>query len=343
MAAVPIKDSGLTNPIRRPQNGTVVLPTLRPADIAPTGGRGAVGGSPVARESHLLWSGRGDRTLEALQDRGAPETAEEDLEDLLGTGPFRRKPGAWVYNRDLSNTLWQREEQMQEIRHELSLEHLPIEEAEAEQRDASPTALPAPVVPAAPTAPVPVVRAAPAPQFGPIEERVFEARFDGSDEKLSSFLLRMDWFLEDWGPTFVSEADSLRLVGRSLDGQAEEWWVDQNVARAPSVANVALFREALQARFRDPLRTAKARESLRQLEQGGRPVFEYILDLRCLFRKLRTLSEEEKIDAFKMGLDRSLFAAIYRQWPPMDGNLEAWFLKAGQVEDNQREYELWKQ
>jgi hypothetical protein len=91
-----------------------------------------------------------------------------------------------------------------------------------------------------------------------------------------------------------------------LTGAALQWSLALNAAQQAALGDAAALSTALRARFQPVTAARAAREQLRSLRQGSRPVNDYIAEFQRLRAQLPSMGEEDALFAFETGLNREI-------------------------------------
>lgn len=91
-----------------------------------------------------------------------------------------------------------------------------------------------------------------------------------------------------------------------LRGAALQWWLAMSVPQQEALTDPSALGAALRARFQPVTAARLAREQLDRLQQGSRPVNDYIADFQRLHTQLPSMAEEDALYAFERGLRREL-------------------------------------
>jgi hypothetical protein len=144
-----------------------------------------------------------------------------------------------------------------------------------------------------------------ASRFAKKEPRAHDLReYDGaSGAKLDAWLdelaLAIDLFE-------LNAREAVKFASSRLRGAALQWWLALGAPGKAAVSDPEALAKGLRARFQ-PITTAKlAREQLRGLRQGARPVNDYIAEFQRLHALLPDMSEADALFAFESGLSPAL-------------------------------------
>jgi Retrotransposon gag protein len=142
-------------------------------------------------------------------------------------------------------------------------------------------------------------------RFAKKEPRAQDLReYDGaSGAKLDEWLQELSLAVQ----LFQLNALEASTFGVSrLRGAALQWWLALSATEQAALGDRDSLAAALRSRFQ-PVTTARvAREQLDRLQQGSRPVNDYIADFQRLRTQLPTMSEDDALYAFERGLRRDL-------------------------------------
>jgi hypothetical protein len=142
-------------------------------------------------------------------------------------------------------------------------------------------------------------------RFARKEPRAQDLReYDGaSGTKLDEWLqeLQLAIFLYKLNALEASSFGVSRMRGAAL-----QWWLSLDAAQQNALADPTTMAAALRARFQPVTAARVAREQLDRLQQGSRPINDYIADFQRLRTQLPTMAEEDALYAFERGLRRDL-------------------------------------
>ncbi|XP_060541565.1 zinc finger protein 213-like [Pantherophis guttatus] len=182
--------------------------------------------------------------------------------------------------------------------------------------------------PQAARTPVPIPNQPRAPQ---LEREIppLGVKFDGNPQQLGFFVAHVLTYMQEYGRDFQTQGSRVRVVTLALEGAAARWMVTLHNANAPELWNFDHFMTALRRRFEDPLADRKARDRIKVVRQGRRPVAEYteeFWDLACRVH----WPEDILVSCFKDGLSDDLYNACVARGAPND--LHEWYVTAEEAE-----------
>lgn len=157
-------------------------------------------------------------------------------------------------------------------------------------------------------------------------------KFDGDPQRLGFFLVHVLIYMQKYGHEIPTEGAKLRVVTLALEGAAASWMVTLHNANAPELRNFNRFMTALRQRFEDPLADRKARDRIKNAQQGRRRVAEYTEEFRNLAYRL-DWPECVLVTYFKDGLNDDLYTACVARGDP--ARLHDWYMLAEEVEIDQ--------
>lgn len=111
------------------------------------------------------------------------------------------------------------------------------------------------------------------------------ASFDSSPEKVALFRRQVLNHFDRYGRLYTSQWDVVIAVTTVMEGKAAEWVADLYSDRAIELGDLGLFLSALQERFEDNTRAQQAEGESLKVKQRGRPVKDYIQDVKRLARE----------------------------------------------------------
>lgn len=190
---------------------------------------------------------------------------------------------------------------------------------ELQQLRASPGASPQ-LAPSAPSVqpfplPAPSARAAASEvssRFAKKEPRASDLReYDGaSGPKLEEWLLELERAVRLF---HLNDREAIEFGMSRLCGAALQWSLALDSTQQTALTDVKAFASALRARFQPVTAARSAREQLRGLRQGGRPVNDYISDFQRLVALVPGMNEEEALFAFESGLQPTIALELRKQ------------------------------
>ncbi|XP_060546169.1 cysteine-rich protein 2 isoform X1 [Pantherophis guttatus] len=163
-------------------------------------------------------------------------------------------------------------------------------------------------------------------------------KFDGNPKTLGFFLTQVWNHMQDWGEDYETDAAKVRSVANALEGVAAEWMVVLHNNNSLLLRNYNQFMRALRRRFEDHLAERKARLRMKSIQQGRRPVAEYIQEFRELAPYMTGWSEMALLESFKDGLNDEIYRDCRSMGVPDD--LDRWYIVAEDVEIELKRSEL---
>jgi Retrotransposon gag protein len=155
--------------------------------------------------------------------------------------------------------------------------------------------------------PSPQLQAASVPQsrFARKEPRAQDLReYEGAPgAKLDEWLqeLSLATFLYQLNAVEASSFGVSRLRGAAL-----QWWLALDAAQQGQLQQPHALAAALRARFQPVTAARSAREQLDRLQQGSRPINDYIAEFQRLHTQLPSMAPDDALYAFERGLRRDL-------------------------------------
>lgn len=154
-------------------------------------------------------------------------------------------------------------------------------------------------------------------------------RFSGQPELFQTFMGQCKLFMTLRPEDFPDDRARVGFVISYLAGTAAQWATPLITQNSPLMSDYRGFCQRLKEMYEDPLRVQQAARRLRDLQQGKRPLREYITEFRLL-KQDSAWNEAALMDAFQEGLTEELQDELTRMEPPAD--LEALILAALRLE-----------
>ena len=171
-------------------------------------------------------------------------------------------------------------------------------------------------IPTAPPPPPPFPQ--PPANINPHEPRIpTPERYAGEPDLCRSFLTRCSLFFSLQSTTFASETSKVALVINLLTGRAARWGTAVWENRHPCCSSFLALTEEMKRVFDRAAVGREAARKLSDLQQGSRPVSDYIIDFRTLAAECGW-NKEAQWDRFLHGLADRVQREVYALDLPTD-------------------------
>jgi hypothetical protein len=111
----------------------------------------------------------------------------------------------------------------------------------------------------------------------------------------------------------LNEYESVQFGTSRLSEAALQWWVSLNPDVRLAIDDADSLAAALRSRFQPVTAEDTAREQLDRLQQGNRPINDYISDFQRLRALIPTMHEADAVHAFRRGLKHDLALEVRKQ------------------------------
>lgn len=103
-----------------------------------------------------------------------------------------------------------------------------------------------------------------------------EVTFDGNPDKLVLFLNHVQGHLDRYALAYLTQRAIVNMVEANLKGEAAEWVGTLHDEDAPELRDAGMFLWELRIKFEDEAKAQWAEGEIRELNQRGQPMKEYI-------------------------------------------------------------------
>ncbi|KAK9399585.1 Retrotransposon-derived protein PEG10 [Crotalus adamanteus] len=148
-------------------------------------------------------------------------------------------------------------------------------------------------------------------------------------ETQSDFLAEVFIYMQIYGRTLPTDVEKVCVVTLAMECGAADWMVTLYNCNTPELRNLNCFMAALCRHFEGQLVYKKAREQIKTVKQGRRPVSQYTKLFRELDNRLRW-PQDFLVSCFHDELNEELYNACVACGAP--GQLYDWCLLAEEVE-----------
>src|SRR5690242_20351058 len=127
-------------------------------------------------------------------------------------------------------------------------------------------------------------------------------KFDGNPKGVRSFLSQVVLNFALYPSQYTTDMQKISYIGSLLKGRAADWLTPLIETNDPVLLTYAGFLNAFKTAFEDTNREAKAVEKIMSINQGNRPLHEYITEFKQVAHDLKW-NEEALIPMFRAGLN----------------------------------------